>query len=379
MAGATAAGLLLGVTACSSNGTSHQEDTGPGLYNHLNWTSWINAQDGWLGVARPCKTSSCHETLRTTDGGRTWTRISQPVDGDGEFGGLLPVTASILYRTDQDSSGSGALFVSTDAGGTWAPDPTRGGGAGVSTLSLAARGGTVIRAGYERQDPDCPDTGNCGDEIQVTTAGSDSWHTVVAPITNGASQNAKVVWQNDRVVYAGFFGEPDDSATDAVYLDSLLFRSLDGGRHWTPMPDPCRADHGGTTGLATAAGDRLAVVCGASSGPGAPTDVFLKVSTDDGITWGRWHFTSNANGIGHQIALTSSRIISATENGVQTSTDGGATWHDVESVQPGFNPSLVLSGFDGSDVGQVVDEHSNTMWTTSDGGAHWTRRDVSTS
>lgn len=370
VAGATAAGLLFGMVACSSNGAGHPADTGPGLYNHLDWTSWLNAQDGWLGVARPCKTSSCHETLRTTDGGRTWTRISQPVDGDGEFGGLLPVTASILYRTDQDDSGDGALFVSTDAGRTWAPDPTRGGGAGVQTLSLAARGDTVIRAGYERQDPDCPDTGNCGDEIQVTTPGSHTWRTVVAPLPNGASQNAKVVWLNDHVVYAGFFGQPDGT---------LLFRSRDGGQHWKAVPDPCRADHGGTTGLAAGVGDHLASVCEESSGPGAPTGVFLKASTDDGTTWGRWQLTSNANGIGHQIALTSSRMISVTENFVQTSTDGGATWHDVESVQPGFSPSLFLYGFDGSDVGQVVDEHSNTMWTTSDGGAHWTRRDVNTS
>lgn len=376
-AGVAAVGLLLGATGCSAGGGGRANQAA-GASGHVDATSWISKDTGWLVVTRTCAGQSCQLLLGTTDGGRNWTTRATDTGLYGavaNWTGVWLVSPSVGYLSDTGYDTTDSTLVTSDGGRSWAsaPDGSKPGSA--MPLDLAPRGGTVLRAAREINDPACPDTGDCGYEIQEADTGSNSWHTVLAPQPfNAGSGAGQVVRQSDRVGYAGFFGEEYDSGGPS-WETSYLYRSLDGGSTWAPLHDPCAADAGGASRLAVGSGNRLAVVC--TGGYHASKDEFLLVSTDEGATWGAPQgLPATFDSLTSSVALAGSTTFAVTADGVESSVDDGASWHPVSSIQPGTHSQLRLYGFNGSDLGELVNQADNDMWVTSDAGRSWTKLTV---
>ncbi|WP_232246608.1 YCF48-related protein [Kitasatospora mediocidica] len=369
-ASAAAAALVLSAAACSS-GHGSRTDPSPGLFNHLDATSWISPDTGWLLVTRPCGQDGCEALLHTTDAGHSWTRVYMNKEKDGEQTSVWLANASAGYVADYTGPPHGTTLATSDGGRTWnaPPDAAQPSGA-VQTLDLASQGGTVLRAAHQN-DPACSNTGDCGDEIQMATTGSDTWHTVLPPLSHSASYG-QVVWQNDHVAYGAFLSAvvgPDS------HIASFIYRSADAGKSWEPIPDPCDSRRGIAGRLATGPGDRLAVLC---SGIDDSLYKFVATSTDNGKTWGAPRSLPEHGGITTAVALTGSTMIAVTKSTVWTSTDDGTSWQPVEALQADFSDSAFgLYGFNGSDIGEIVNHQGNTMWTTSDGGQNWSQLNVS--
>jgi photosystem II stability/assembly factor-like uncharacterized protein len=378
VAAVVAAGLVLGTAACSGSAPAPW---------HLGATSWASPQDGWVLAQRPCGSSvDCEQLLHTTDGGRTWVRTAVLKDAHGTLpqGQLWAADPSDVYQVHQpvmpsyQVDGRDNTEFSTDGGRTWTPEPAAVGtqaGDTFATVALSGHGGTVVRAARAF----CADGRNCGDEIQLTSAGSESWRTVVGPFDVGSGPQAHIAWQNDDIGYLAFDGDGDPDGMGPAPKSHQQFRTLDGGKTWSPLPDPCTTGHSPYDLLVAGPGNRVAMSCPSTDALGhrAP----LELSTDNGSTWQPWPAPVSDSRVLFSVALTSTAVLAVTEQGLSRSTDGGASWQlVVPTARPdGSIRGLTMCGFDGSDLGELIDRESKDMWTTSDGGLHWSQLTVTVS
>lgn len=313
---------------------------------------------------------------RSTDYGLTWTNITDgKIPGIADSIGALavaPSNPSVIYagtgeadiRSDFDT-GDG-VYKTTDAGKTWSyaglrdthmiakivVDPRN------ARIAYAASMGHVFRANTQRG-------------VFKTIDGGRTWSKVlyVNDKTGGVdlamdSRNPDVLyaamWQAQRVPWKLTSGGPG----------SGLYKTLDGGRHWTKIS----ANSGfateplGKIGVAVAASDPRIVYAIVQAHDGG---VFR--SNDAGRTWKRvnaeWKLRQRAF---YYMAITvdptNPQVAYAPEvDGVYKTTDGGKTWSDIE-MPHGDNhivwinprePKILLVGNDGGGTVSV------------DGGEHW--------
>ena len=152
---------------------------------------------------------------RTTDGGRTWTRVL-PADG--------PADASDLYFDFFDSQivyaaiagGGTGIEKSTDGGVTWQPVAGRGLPEGARIMAFAVSSGTHGRRLYAMAGTAGRGAG-AGRALYRSDDGGDTW-------TLGTRQLASAGGK----LYA------DPQHPDVVYLmGTSMYRSTDGGKHVT--------------------------------------------------------------------------------------------------------------------------------------------------
>ena len=158
---------------------------------------------------------------------------------------------------------------------------------------------------------------------------------------------------------------------------------------WVRLADPC----GGTgthvrdtIDLAATAGGFLADLCSPRN-PQQASAYSITTSTDDGHTWGSRHAVPAAAQFYPELIVAASpndllvTNSAGSGNGPYTyrlmlSTDADAHWStlvsDREQVTPNAPNSAYLA-FQSSLVGRWVG-HPHAIWTTTDGGHHWTRR-----
>jgi len=325
-----------------------------------------------------CASGLCPELASTIDGGKTWRRLPSP-PAFIQSGTVDCSTAACIPHVRFASTMFGylygpALLVTSDGGQTWRPEKS------LPVEALEPTEGHVYRIVYDHGG--CP--GPCNRTVEVAPAGSATWRTVLTiPFMDVASRqdSAQLVTQGSQDVYIAIYGDP---AAGGGAQQAVLFRSLDAGRTWRRLGDPCGGS--GTAvndaaSLAASAGGFAVVLCvprGGNSG------LFVVTTGNSGATWGPPH---PAPGSFLQLIAAASpthlALATAPMNGngpvtytLYVSADGGAHWSlavsDPEYLDAAA-PGSAFLGFEDSVVGRWVG-FERAIWTTEDGGATWTRR-----
>jgi hypothetical protein len=258
---------------------------------------------------------------------------------------------------------------STDGGARWTTQDAP------NVASLETDGRDVIRLSYNHSG--CP--GPCEWSIEQTSVGSNTWHKLSIPALRSQAVSAQLVRQGHDNVYAAFFGHTAGGAGSA---QTDLLVSRDDGRHWTLPADPCASASGGeidSIAFAAAAGGAVAALCQPRTEERSATVV---VSTDSAVTFGAQHPVVSRTGPGTIAMGSPGDIVVATpptggsgQFGFEAdvSHDGGRTWMtavtDVEDI--GETGGGAFLGFQSTRVGRWVG-YPRTIWTTTDGGDHWT-------
>jgi photosystem II stability/assembly factor-like uncharacterized protein len=179
----------------------------------------VSPQVGWaVGV---------HTLLRTTDGGRHWVRAGEPTQPLRSIDFVTPMqgwgiaggTALPYYGTNQVPwpFARGTLVRTLDGGRTWVAKPAAGPVDSIcfssAAVGWAARGSTV----------------------RHTRDGGRTWRTVFTPrIYNGAHWLATVRCVGTAEARVLLSPGDDGTMSQEPYV---LYRTLDGGHHWTAVLD----------------------------------------------------------------------------------------------------------------------------------------------
>jgi photosystem II stability/assembly factor-like uncharacterized protein len=369
-----AVALLLLTAACSSS-TPHRAvatttttvaasattTVAPSATTILDLT-WISETHGWALIDTPtCSQPVCLSVLTTLDGGDTWRRVDQgaPLENVGQ---IRFANATVGYAFVPD------LMMTIDGGVTWKSY------AGSHVWALETNGHDVIRLSYDRDG--CP--GPCDWKIERGAVGSTEWKKVLTPTPKSQGVTARLVRQGHNDVYAAFMSNLAGGAEH----DTDLLVSHDAGTTWTSRGEPCgRASAGAefdTVAIAAAPNGVVGALCEESTS-GDPRGA-VAVSTDGGRTFGpRREVGKSFLG---EVAITSPRdlvVASASVTGAGPVTyellathDGGRTWQTVASdPEEASDADHAWLGFESARVGRWVGG-PGAIWTTTDGGDHWT-------
>ncbi len=306
--------------------------------------TWVSTEHGWvLGSTA---------VLETRDGGRSWAHQAAP-------GGSV---TAIRFANEQIGWAFGPSFqVTTDGGRTWAKEPAP------AVAALEAARGRVVRVVTDQPESDC--LPHCSYRLEQAAVGSNSWQPLPVPPLDGGW--ARLMLEGPRI-YVLALHNPAGGAEDAR---SSFVRSLDGGRTWRSLADPCsdasEEEHDAFS-LAAAPGGFVTVLCHRRAGS-APSVV---VSTDGGTTWSsRRPFPDGIQP--SAIAAGSARAISVWAAGsgmskhILTSHDAGRSWTTTLTIERPDGPtgSLFL-GYQDRDTGRAFDG-GGEIWTTRDAGNSW--------
>jgi photosystem II stability/assembly factor-like uncharacterized protein len=311
--------------------------------------------------------------MKTTDGGTTWKAIT-----DKYFGGTIGSIAvsesnpNIVYVGTGESpirgnvSHGDGVFKSTDAGKTWTYvglKDTRQ----ISRVRIDPRNPDVVYVGAQGHvwGPN-PDRG-----VFKTTDGGKTWKKILFRNDSTGITDLVIDPTNPQTLYAAFWQawrEPWKLVSGGA--GSGIFKSTDGGEHWTEITRNPGLPKGiigniGITASPVKAGRLWAVVEADSGG------VFR--SDDAGATWTR----TNAERKLRQRAWYYSRIFAdpkdansvyVTNVGFLRSTDGGKTFKPI-TVPHGDNHDLWIAS---NDPKRMIESNDGGATVTVDGGATWT-------
>ena len=370
--------------------------------------AWIGSRDGWALLEAPCPDyeAPCTRIARTQSGGASWALLPNPPypspaekpaplgsargrsseeaeEQGGERGvdGLRFVTPSIGYLFGP------SLLMTRDGGESWTPIASPP----VDAIEPGPGGVLGIFASHH-----C--SGLCAPELEMASPGSEQWQLLPAKLIADTEGKPRLIRVGDGAIYVVVPG----GGMAFGYSRPELYRSLNDGRNWSEMTEPCsgrrpaqmrgedvvgRHEMGS---IAAAPGGFLAVICSTFNGHSH----WLITSDDHGASW-RSRRPINAPAHFHPgVIAAASRaklvIAGGDEYASQLifSSDGGQNWTTVASERIRETPSaepigvagygrsetfeLSHLGFEDSQVGHWITPHA--IWTTTDGGARWTRR-----
>jgi photosystem II stability/assembly factor-like uncharacterized protein len=266
------------------------------------------------------------------------------------------------------------LFTTTDGGRTWHRQRGK-----LTAALVTVASGVVWRLTYENGG--CP--GPCGLTLQQQRAGTASWVTVRAPFDgSGTGIVPQIVSTDSARVLIAFYGNTAGGAPS----HATFYVTDDLGQAWATRADPCgRSARTENDAIGTsAAGPGVVVVeCGAK---GDSNTRFVLESRDGGSIFGPRRPIPRL--LANMVAAASANTIvlaSGDAEGagpftyiVETSTNGGVSWRTVvrdrETLTSSASGGNYLA-FVSAKVGHWIG-HGNKLWTTTDGGEHWTASSV---
>ena len=377
--------------AASTSSASPQNETAKAgtptalATNATTWwvdSSWTSPLSGWVLGKGTAGCPTCAVIEHTNDGGRSWSPLPTPVGRTSiAFGSTYPckeqggcVSHLVFANRDDGYLFGPDLFTTTDGGRTW----YRQSGAPTAALATIAAG-VVWRLTYDSNG--CP--GPCELRLLQQRAGSTKWTTVRASVDG---EGTGVVPQivsigSGRVLIARY-----ESITDGSVAVGTFFLTSDQGRTWSTRRDPCapyRSEDASVSGDGT-----LVIEC---EWEGNSVPAYILVSRNGGETYGPQHPVAKWN-LFMVAAASTSTIVEAT-GGVggyglgedepftftlERSTNGGVTWRTVvrdRETLTSSTPGQSYLTFVTTSVGHWIG-FGNKLWTTTDGGEHWTASNV---
>ena len=336
-------------------------------------TSWVSATEGWALAVQPCAAGQCTRIARTTDGGRHWQALPDPPtvqESDYDCPDLA-CAGHVTFVSPQVGYLYGpALLMTTDGGRHWQAQPSP------LTETLTVAGGTAYRLAYDHTG--CP--GPCQPSLEEAPAGSAHWRTLAGQLTEPDRSGSAQIAVSGPDVMVALYG----SLAGPFPATAVVYRSADGGGSWQRAEDPCAgapSREQDLTGLAAAPGGFFAGVCAVR----ASLRAFVITSADAGVTWQATPATPPSAQWDTLVAAASQGIIAiasgpACGNGTDTTTllvttDGGRQWvtaaTDPQDLGGGASVPATVS-FETPLAGQWLGD-AHGIWTTADGGLHWTR------
>ncbi|HEY3268979.1 MAG TPA: YCF48-related protein [Armatimonadota bacterium] len=398
-----------GIVRRTANGGKTWEAVETGIRARLNGVTFADSLHGWIvggddldGPASPNRVS-----LRTTDGGVTWT-------GSLSIPGVPLMQAQFLddargWATDS----AGSLLRSVDGGQTWSPQTTPIGYVGAVQFVDAQHGWANGQSLWRTSDG-----GSAWEDLTWVTDGSahdfqflDALHGF--SVHGGQpyrTEDGGLTWQPlfpgaDRPSFRAV-SFPDARTGWALAGGGVAWRTADAGAHWTPanlsIPTSQHADDivftdalngwvvggsgmirhtvdGGATWKPQTSGslDDLTTVFAldADHAWARGSASFLR-TVNGGQSWeplptgGRFHFVSPT--IGFRVS----------RNVVQRSDDGGLHWGDVAVLDAGFTLGRIHfldadNGLLGGYYRASADAtRQSAVLRTTDGGKTWTPRAI---
>ncbi|HTX81522.1 MAG TPA: hypothetical protein VME44_05055 [Streptosporangiaceae bacterium] len=338
--------------------------------SHLLDLTWLSSQRGWALADARCSAGLCPRVAVTRNGGRSWEALSVPASLKGnwqtEISQIRFATVKVGYLFGP------ALYQTRDGGRTWRRIRSR------PVEALEPRAGTIVRIAYDHLG--CP--GPCNRVVQTAAAGSGAWHTLLRiPIARADGNiSAQIIRAAARVIYVPIYA---NLASGVRGAKAVIFRSIDAGRRWQRLPDPCIGTGTDTHAAVTlSAGPRgyLSVLCDSILGTGR---TFIRTSQDYGSRWGQPRTVPS----GMQLLASPGpgRLMLAT-GGVSgsgpftyrldVSRDGGLHWTTVVTGTTEVSPSAAIPavlGFGGAGFGWWAST-SQEIWLTRDDGLRWRQR-----
>lgn len=310
---------------------------------------------------------------RSTDAGQTWT-LTRSTDSNGNnflFGqSIAAIRFDPSKPTRVFAASTKGMAVSSDSGQTWSM-LTNGLVTGpITDLDIDSAGNLFAARGaaFDAANGVYYSTDNGGTWAPVETNSGSTWvwKVKLAPSTAGQARAHQVIY-----AVAG-----DVSSSRQGSHLAGIFRSTDGGQHWTTV---ATANSLGDTS------DQAWYDIYVAINPADANDVFVGLvdiyrSTDGGNSWSnKTNVYSNIpfqpaaiHPDQHAALWMGSTILFGNDGGVYKSTDNG------DSFSSGNGAGLVLSQYYGGDISATssseylggLQDNGNSL--TTDGGGHWT-------
>lgn len=366
--GHTAQPMAVPSSVATSGAGAGAVERPPAEHVELLDTSFVNARRGWA-LEAVCRRGVCRaRVLGTVTGGRNWVVLAVP-----------PVAAAVWDSTRTGSTVGSIEFANHRDGwiygeGLWATDDggrrwRRVALPHVAVLALAASARHVYALVGRCQAGD----GRCAAAwLDESAAGTHAFGrvTAIAPFaTQGPS--ATLATRGESV----FLIESPYSETRRS-----LWASPDGAvwRHFV-LPTIC-SGFAPAPALAAWTPDDLALICAGQPGAGNQMK-WAYISHDGGASW---HHAGIPGFAGYIGSLAAPRypdldlVLSGIIGLVLRSTDAGRRWTPVSGLASGpGGDGWRRIAFTGPASGTLLETVPQpVIWTTSDGGASWTRRRV---
>jgi photosystem II stability/assembly factor-like uncharacterized protein len=331
----------------------------PAGFSPVSFTA-VSAQQYWLLGEAPCANPVCTSIVRTTDGGARFVGIpapQAPLASSGATGSGSGID-TLRFADALD----GYAFASSPGGSLW---ETHDGGAQWSEPSFVATKtvmGFATAGGYAFALVGSCQGGTCsGVALERAAVQSANWSEISLPVPSGVSQVADMTVHGSKIWI---------SLTTAVaQANQLLVIGTGSGAHFSTSQSPCYAGLGGA--IMASSDSVLWAVC--------PTGNLGEVfrSTDGGQHWSVLQGAGEiANGAVMAPASDTTAVLEPSSQAqLLRTTDGGSTWTSVPGTSAN-GPAWTWIGFTDSSVGSALREQtgpsSAQLWRTSDGGASWT-------
>jgi photosystem II stability/assembly factor-like uncharacterized protein len=326
-------------------------------------TSWVSDDEGWALVKSAL--------LHTTDGGVTWTKVSTPpatvilpTDGEAPSGVDCTKDACVSHVRYADPQ-HGWLFgasqlVTNDGGATWSPERSR------PVVALEVAHGRAFRVVTATDG--CPPA--CSYAVETATVGSSAWTRLATPAIDGDA--AQLLYDGPRLSVA-VYGNPAGGAPAQI----KLLRSLDAGRTWQLLTDPCdvsATEEIDTASLAAAPGGFLVALCQPRL---HDRPISVTMSTNAGTTFGPPRALPLPPGaVGEAVAAGAPGSIAVaaldgSRQQVLVSRDQGASWiTTLTAVSDNGVAGVGFLGFEDVNTARVAFT-GDRLWTTRDAGTTW--------